>query len=298
MAREIKVDFYQVELAFTPDPFEAILDRIELVPLKDRCFQVQGAFIRLNSLIRHGSLREGDFTKIRMDEIPDKASLKGPDCPLGLEQDEGLSHCRAFLYDPSLKVLAIQRRRSGPSGTDIETYVKHKGGLAVPITLNPILHLDAYMRLMKIHTVKKFHLKVAGISNPGFYKNLNLDTPGLLALADDFQAPTAEITLSMGRAKGSLNQSKIKKIAQRLTTLGKDYPDNVTKLELAGVDEDGNSSDIDLLVDPMVEKVNVGQSAGRRTTQYDERRAAVAEAFRRRKSELKEILGKPGHASS
>jgi hypothetical protein len=288
-AKEIVVDFY--ELALPPDakPFEEMLQGfVQTFNIQQRTKAISGHFVRVSEALFTGDVVEGDFTKIRMDNLPDKGCLDKPDQPLGLQEDEGLSAGRAFFYYIPWKLLVIHRNKNGASIAEIEGYFQQIFGLNGLIELKPVLQKDAYKRLHKMTEVKKFDVKFAGLKNTSLLKGEGHDSEKLIQLLEFFQAPRASISVSVGREKRNKLFIGLKEIASRLGMLAKEHPNTVKKVELSGVDENGKRQFVDLLLDPMFDKISV-QTVGRRLP-FQVRRNAIAQAFTNQKDDLKKII--------
>ena len=97
------------------------------------------------------------------------------------------------------------------------------------------------------------------------------------------QAPSVDITISMGHEKGSLVTQAVKAVADALLTIANDAPDQVKKIKITGSpDDEGQSSLLNLLEDRMVEPVEVLEDANRRLS-YQSRINAVMQAWQRRR---------------
>jgi hypothetical protein len=115
MTRQIKINFYRV---YMPDgagiTFEGILESVDQSPNDEgRNLLVRDCPIRLQSLNKLQQGWEGDMIRIRMNEVPIKASLAGIVEPLEFEDNEGLGEETAFIYNPLIQVLMSQRNQSG-----------------------------------------------------------------------------------------------------------------------------------------------------------------------------------------
>ena len=99
MSKLMKVDFYKVVMPENAAcKFDEILDRISAIPADDHRNVVRAGYpIRLQEATKGGAVWEGEFVRIRMDEIPVKASLGGAIEPIELEDDEGIGEETAFL---------------------------------------------------------------------------------------------------------------------------------------------------------------------------------------------------------
>ena len=289
ITKVIVVDFYELALPSDAQPFEKMLKGyVQSSTLEQRTQAISGKFIRVNDAQLGDNIVEGDFSKILMDNLPDKACLTKPDQPLDLQDDEGLSAGRAFFYYIPWKLFVIQRNKNGASMTEIEGYFQQVFGLNGLIELKPVLQKDAYARLHKMTEVKSFNVKFAGLQNTALLKDAGHGSEKLLQLLEFFQAPRASINVSVGREKRSSLFVGLKDVASRLGMLAKENPQTIKKVELSGVDEHQKRQFVDLLLDPMFDKITV-KTVNRRMP-YPIRRGAVAQAFSNQKDDLKKIL--------
>ena len=291
--KTIVVDFYELALPSDAQPFEQMLKGyIQSSTLEQRTQAISGKFIRVSDAQFGDNMVEADFSKILMDNLPDKACLTKPDQPLGLNEDEGLSAGRAFFYYIPWKLFAIHRNKNGASTTEIEGYFQQVFGLSGLIELRPVLQKDAYARLHKMTEVKSFNVKFAGLQNASLLKDAGHGSEKLLQLLEFFQAPRASINVSVGREKRCSLFVGLKDVASRLGMLAKENPQMIKKIELAGVDEHRKKQFVDLLLDPMFDKIGV-KTIDRRLP-YAVRRSAVAQAFTNQKNDLKKVLTPTG----
>jgi hypothetical protein len=283
--KAIKIDFYLVKQPDDGKPFEKILTSIFQINWRKRACQIGDHFVRLNKLSRGNQLFDGEFSKLRMTELPEKGSLLTEDEMLDFANEEGLSEKRAFLYDPKLQCLAIQRNRQSATLTDLSSYMLEKSN--EEIDFDPLLSVSTYQRLAKMDEIRKFELSVAGINNSRIFEDLGLESKAFLSLNKDFQAPMLKITLSMGRQKGGMLRNIIK-AAKELGSLGKETG-TVNVVKLQGIDEDGQRDLIDLLNEPLMEEVKLDKARSR-SLPYTARLSAVHAAYRKKRDEIATIL--------
>jgi hypothetical protein len=207
MTRQIKINFYRV---YMPDgagiTFEGILESVDQSPNDEgRNLLVRDCPIRLQSLNKLQQGWEGDMIRIRMNEVPIKASLAGIVEPLEFEDNEGLGEETAFIYNPLIQVLMSQRNQSGVSASAISRYFQDKGALSKPIIFEPVFEGDTEERLKKLKKVSKFEVKLAGLDSMKPHGESGFGVNKILDLYDTFQSPTISLTLSMGhKKKGAL----------------------------------------------------------------------------------------------
>jgi hypothetical protein len=267
-------------------PFEAFIASVGALPNNgSRNETVRGCPVRLQEFTALGRLVEGDLVRIRMDQLPLRAELAGPVSPIDLDDDEGLGEETAFLYDVALRVLAIQRNRTGVSASALMEYCERKAGLRLPIVLTPVLQLDAMQRLMRMQVVRTVEVAFAGPDNGALFRGLDVGLEGLARLQQEMQAPRASFTLSMGHKGGTLALDRAKGLAQALLSNFAPTETPVTKLLLKGCPDGEEMTALDLLQDRMVglEDVELG---GDRRVDYGKRSSALRAAWEKQREAL------------
>lgn len=248
MPKNLVVDFYLVNVS-GQDSFGNAMTALQALPDDEhRNMNFQDAPVRLARLARHQQNWEGDLMKIRLGEAAVIASLNGKVQPVGIDDETGLGETTAFLYDHTLNVLAIQRNRTAVSALKTASYIETMGGLQNALIFDPILRLETYRMLREMQNIKRFHIKVA---TPANLAQIADDVPtlsGALELAEQFQSPTLELVLSVGRRKGTLNKSPLVNTVQRLMRHLDHDRHSVQRIEVSGrYDEDGRTDMLDLI---------------------------------------------------
>lgn len=286
-SKELVVDFFELILPQGSKPFEQLLQPWMKASLQDRTKAIGGKYVRLADAHFGEKTVEGDFSKIRMDNLPDKASPTRADQPLELSPDEGLSTGRAFYYYAPWQVLLIQRNRNGASNPEIESYLQDAFGLDGLLELRPILQLDAYKRLHDMEKVKTFDIKVGGLTNAALFKGGGHDLGRLVDLLDFFQAPNVHLRISVGRKRNTHLKSSLKALGEKLAKIAGNDSGAVRKVELSGVDILERNQVVDLLLDRLQARVNVVVE-GRRLP-YEARRSGLSDAFVAKAQDLRKI---------
>jgi hypothetical protein len=106
---------------------------------------------------------------------------------------------------------------------------------------------------------------------------------------DDHHAPEAEITLGMGRRKGSLSVRNVIDTVQDLLAINGPEGNEVTKITAVGGDDE-DSIAIDLIQDRIVESASVALGPNRRLSDFDCAQALV-DAYAKRRDEIKKNYG-------
>lgn len=290
----LKIDFYQVVMPGVANvTFEQIIAQIiSLTPEEMRNAQVKGHYIRLQEADNFYNYWEGDLIRIRMDEMPLKASLAGVVEPFILADNEGVGEETAFLYHPQTRILAIQYNRYGVSASQLARYFHEKSGILGDIALFPVIQEDAIERLARMRGIRRFEIRVAGQQNARIFRELGYGVGAVSNLINEFQAPSVSITFSMGHhRRGSLYRDAIQGTINGLLTISGNDRSQVEKIQISGRGEDGDEVRvIDLLRDRMSERVDINLDGYRRLSSAG-RRAAVREAWERRSAELMRMFG-------
>jgi hypothetical protein len=162
--RKVCVDYFSV--IEEKGTFCQILKDIEAITDKEnRNYYTDDTPVRLDEIHKVSLSKvntiEGDLIKIRMDNIPMRASVKGSKKTLGLNDDEGLGEETAFLYAPEHNVVIIQRNRWGTTPRKFETYFNHFGTRSNSmITLEPMICRDTIEKMESANSYRKLIVKV------------------------------------------------------------------------------------------------------------------------------------------
>jgi hypothetical protein len=170
--KQLSIDFYRVTMPHGARAFETVVETVsQLAAGAARNLEVSGAPIRLQESAAWQHCVEGEMVRIRMDMLPRKASLAGDLDDLDLDADEGLGEESAFLYDPRMRVLLIQRNRTGVSASSLAWYFKEKGNLGDPINLEPVLQRGVMQKLARMQAVRRLDITVSGLDAGNILQN-------------------------------------------------------------------------------------------------------------------------------
>lgn len=289
MAKNINVDFYRVSGTNGQlIQFDNIVRQINNTPNNEnRNLNIRGVPFRLNQAQEcpaHAGIT-AEMVRIRMDNLPARASLSGQIRPLELDDDEGVGEETAFLYHAPRRILAIQRNKMGVSAAQVAHYFAVKANLEGYIHFDPILEMDTMVRFAQVETVRKLEINIAGGQDGQILRDIGLGIGSTVDMIEQLGAPNVNISLSMGHNNGSMFTEPVKTVVTRLLQTVADDTSNITKLRLSGRAADEDSMPIlDLLEDRMVEPVTA-DSVNRRLT-YEARKAAVLQAWNNRQGEL------------
>src|SRR5437868_6013761 len=101
--RSFKTYFLRVTRGNSPIPFHEMLLRIAEIPFAERTIDVGDSPVRLTEIDRSEGRRGiifGDLERVQMGNFPLRSSLtEERSQELDLDEDQGLGHRSAFLYD-------------------------------------------------------------------------------------------------------------------------------------------------------------------------------------------------------
>ncbi len=166
MAKSIKIEFYRVTMPENAPAFDTILAAITRLPNNERRTRsVGGRHVRLREIRQADGIWEGDITRIRMTEVPGKASLDGDFEPFEFEDDEGIGEETAFLYHARTRVLAIQYNHFGATPSLFARYMEAIGGIEGLIDFQPAINPNVITRLANMEVYRSIEIGLAGLDN-------------------------------------------------------------------------------------------------------------------------------------
>lgn len=266
MSRVVNADFFTVEKSSNSDPeFEQVLHEISQIPHNSVARNITHFDnpIRMASIAMSSNRQEwiGDMVKIRMDNIPPKASTTGSLNPLQLSNDEGLGEETAFLYIPRHKVIVVQRNFYGVAPSIMCKYMSEKSSAKASYKLKPIISNASFDRLRRMSSVSKMQISFANINNSQALVNRNDGLGDALNNFERYGAISAEITLSVGKTKKSMD---IRNVIRTALSLHRHKDTNtVKKIEISGSNEYDSKTVLDLLEDRIVYKETIPSDENR-----------------------------------
>lgn len=295
MNKIIKHHFYQIVMPEKESrSFEQLLLETDKIPDTEArsIIELSGEYaVRHSRMIIEADIILGNVTKIRMKEIPVKASLDGQKTPIPLKNNEGIGEETAFLFVKSLNILIFQYNfNSIRAGKFIEYINKHcsVNGL---VELLPVVKIDTYNRLLKMAEPTALEISVAELSSPAVL-NSEINSIKMLARANDaIKAPVVSIKYSLGRSHsekgyGARLMECVNDLRRFLTNGGK-----VTKLKISGkMDSESNTEVLDLLADRLISDVSLENPIA--TIPPETRIAKIKEAWIRTSADLKSMFEK------
>ncbi|QGY40526.1 hypothetical protein GM415_10455 [Pseudodesulfovibrio cashew] len=294
--KAVKFDFYRVHFPDEDGLEDALADIIGL-DYPDRTCDINGCPVCLDALENgRRNLIDGLLVKVRMDGIPPKKNITtGASSSIDLDEDEGLGEDTAFVYDPTLNVLVMQRNRMGVTASQFARYLYDQYDLDEWVRLDPILVSGAYQRLAQLGVFRKLRVRVAPLGNNNVFRDQGHSVNRLVDLAEQFEAPVIDVTIGMGHQRqGSLSGNAIRRTIEELTGIRGERNGAVTRIEVTGKDDDDSESCfIDLIEERMVEEAMVPLNEDRQLD-VGGRVGAAYDALRRRRVELRGLLEELG----
>jgi hypothetical protein len=251
--RTIHIDFFRTLNFSKPFDFSNAFKQFAVADVAGRTYPCGADYVRIRSVKFEGALIFGEFSKLRMDNLPTKGSINSADVAIRFADNEGLVEDRAFIYVPEFKVLILERNRLSAGIGQVETLFLSKNcGL---FELSPVLELTAYKKLHSLTNSRRFEIDFAAPDHVKSILGGDSSIVGALDAAMDLRAPRASLIFTMGKRKGSMATEKIIKLAEKLASIGQKDAD-IKKVIVTG--DDGTGGEIlrvDLLEDRMFNRI-------------------------------------------
>jgi hypothetical protein len=296
MVKTFRIDFFRATMpvgcAFT---FQETVGSILGIPAgPGRNHEIHDAPVRIQQGVVNGDLCEGDLIRIQMDGLPLKAGLDGTANPVQFNSDEGLGHETAFLYNIPLRVLLLQRNRSGVSPEAVCRYIERHAETEQPIQLEPIAMPDAVARLDRMAKVRRLRVVVAGLERARQFESQSPSVQRMIGLINDMDSMVLEMELGAGvKRRASISKVGVLATIRGLLGIPADVAE-VRRIDVSGRDDDGAQVDTLHLLDfCMTEKATVRTVD--RHIPYDGRAGALRRAWNARAAALEQMFGAPAN---
>ena len=148
-----------------------------------------------------------------------------------LEDDEFVGEEVSFLYDPSMKIMTLQRNRYGVSASGVEAYFQYFSGSGY-LTLRPVFTPDTYQKLLRqkvIHAIETeiaipdsevfLDGKVEGWAVPDLQKlkeQLGALKIGMILTVDDARKSKLDFRTAVRLVKGFMSSKQTTKLKTRV----------------------------------------------------------------------------------
>ncbi|MDP9651127.1 DUF6731 family protein [Paraburkholderia caledonica] len=244
-----------------------LLERINGDQLADRLRKVGQQDIRLEALepprsaINRSEYWLLDFTKIRYENGPGKASRDELIEGFDLDADQGFGEETAALYDPRRNVILIQYNHHGVRSGIIKNYFAlygHDQNRAGSYEFQIRMDDMADMRYAQKEVITKLHFKVAPPRMTNAQRAGNVSLQRSLEVSDSLGAATIEVVISAGREiNASLSHRAIQALTNKLMRIRPNDENDeavISKLEVSGRDGAAEPIDVVDLLKPKLEQ--------------------------------------------
>ena len=268
MAAVMAVHLFEVRALHRTPPLELLLKQIHEDSIADRLKLVGHQEVRIEKIVEPHSKGNKtpywllDFTKIRFEHGPGKASRGDPIEGFELEVDQGFGEETAALYDPERRVMLIQYNHYGARSTIIENYFGLYGHAQNEIRgydFDIRLDENADVRFAKKQTITKMHFKIAPPRMTKAQRSGNVSLGRAIDVSSGLGAESIEVVVSAGRGvDATLSLAQATALIRRLMGLRqrKDQESVLSKLEISGRDSPLEPLDVvDLLRPKLVQHI-------------------------------------------
>lgn len=187
---------------------------------------------------KKGAIYYGTFCLVQTGGLPPKAKRGAVPVPLVLDPDEGLGHYTSFFFDPTNNIVMVQANRNGITANGVAAFFKrnfteHIRKIEFKVVINPA----DLTRLRRMSEIKSVTLSIAGLQGGGILANdrVRRSIGELNGIADKTGTSSINLTLSMGKAGGSLKKAAIFSIFRSINAA--DQEGSVLKMEVTGSEE-------------------------------------------------------------
>lgn len=267
MPGEMSVHLFEVRRMHNTQPLEDLLERIHGNALGDRLKTVGNQDVRLEVVAPPRSQANNspywllDFTKIRYENGPGKASREEPIEGFELDEDQGFGEETSALYDPQRQVILIQYNHHGVRSGIIKNYFGvygHNQNEFGSYEFNIRMDENADVRFAQKQIITKMHFKIAPPKMSAQQRHGNVSLGRSLAVSDNLGAETIEVVVSAGRgANAALSFDRVTALARNLMGMrqhGGVGDAIVSKLEVVGRETLAEPLDVVDLLKPKLEQ--------------------------------------------
>lgn len=292
---DLNFDFYVAE-PIDDVSLEEAFAAISKLPSPSRTVEVQGRTFRLSQLKDDGKGWSGDFVRIRMNNLPSIANLDSDaleDIPLN--DDQGIGECTSFYYDTALNVVSLQRNRMCIGPSLISPVLRNMSKLDKAWSLDPVIREDAYDKVMRASELNTLTINFARVKNPQLVASGPSGNTSIVDLLKSGTVPVVRLELGTGRDKSALGavtksfKDAIKKLF-RMNDTEADGGMTVEKIEVNGVDENGDWLDIKLFRYQMSHTIPLASQAEKRKIPYVTRRTGAKESFDKNRAAIRHLI--------
>lgn len=278
-----KVDFYRVDSGID---CSRSLDLLKNKSIAERFIEVNSDRIVLSELQKYEQLWFGCFKRKRGSDLPSICDNIGSERDIDLKDGEWLGENTAFLYSPSLNVIAIESNMHGASAYRIKDFFKQF--LSSDFEIARILKKSAYDELVNGSPIcTRLSFKVAKVGKK-YLSGMDLSTKNLLSGITSTSAVEGSFLFRAKKKKKPLKCLALLRDLVVLSTKG----ENVKSLKLTyAADNDSPSKSVDLLeecIDFSTPKTTVDKAS--KHIDFNRRKEVLEQAWREKHEALKEVL--------
>lgn len=285
----IRVDFFKVKAEGLHSSLESLIDCVNALPEDEsRSLKLgEDSIVRLLKVEKNGDFCRGDIVRIKMDDIPIKASGNSSKTePVSLQDHEGIGKETAFLYHIPSNILLIQRTYRGVSSQNFVRYFQETTPPQSVLILESIADSDVIKRINNMKQFSNLTIKFAQLDKKDLLANENISVSAALDLSDNYVASNIKIEMSVGRDKSTgLHLKRVKDtFIDLLKRVNNPSQANILKATVVGINSDQEREVIELLKCTMKAEIEITYSG--RYISYLNRRNALSDAWVSKKNEL------------
>jgi len=279
--RKLKAGYFHAEEQ--SGTLSAILKTILSKPINQRNFTISSFPFRIEHLstqnVAGEEVYEGDFIKVRMDNLPVIASKEEGVEDIGLSDDKGIGEETAFLYAPRPKVLILQRNRVGTSYTRAADYFNHFGNGTNIVGFSVMMNLTAMQRLKRARAFRSISFSITPTCGAEDLKGSGASLDHAISAMDDLGGEKMSLNVSLRpRGEGSLIKREVKSAINKLLAFRDRSRSNVSSIRLRAEKDEGVSV-IDFIKDQLTFSNDVTLDSDERHLSYTTRRNFLRQAW-------------------
>jgi hypothetical protein len=261
-SRKMSVRLFEVVPDDENHPLQHVLAQLEPMTLGDRLRtladgkQIRAEIVELPTAGKPYWLL--DFTRLRFEHGPGRASANRPIQGFALQRGEGFGEETAVLYHPRSRSLVLQTNQFGVRQGALEDYFSMI--IAQPpvgYRIAPVLDPTVAAKLVNADRFTRFTLKVVAGNISQQMRRNNVSLNRALEIGDQFHAPEVEITLGVGHSRTSLSTGAVRSFIELAKRLIRERGDSVLQAEVQGrnsADPESKSEVLDLITPTLREE--------------------------------------------
>jgi len=204
----MKVHLFRVHSQPVGERLETALAAAAAMPIEERLRLIGQREMRLESALAPHTRGNAspywlaDFTTLRFEHGPGKASRTAPIAGFALDVDEGFGEETAMLYDPDTRHVVIQYNHHGPRAGSIQEYLSSViQDVARSYEFQLRMDEQAEVRLAQRQVIKKLHFKIAPPRMSAGMRHAGVSIERALELSQDLGGQSIEVVISAGRGQ-------------------------------------------------------------------------------------------------